>query len=100
MCTTFEQKNSKGNPIKDKDGKIVWVDKRDIDLIDARVGSLLLQWVYTAFPNEFIGAIRENKGETSYIVEVESHQKLLENEPIYELDGHYYKICYKSIKTA
>ena len=98
------KRNSKGNAIKDKDGKIVWVDKRDIDLIDARVGSLLLQWVYTAFPNEFIGAIRDNKGERSYIVEVdfdsESHQKLLKNEPIYELDGHYYKICYKSIKTA
>lgn len=107
---THPQKDKHGKVMLDEEGKTIIADKRDPDIIDARVGGLLLQWVYAAFPDEFIEAIRYNEGKTSYVVEVENETsfkkeksvnslkdlgKLMDDEPIYELDGHYYKIRYR-----
>lgn len=107
---THPQRDKHGKIVKGEDGKPIILDKRDPELINAKAGGLLLQWVYTAFPDEFIEAIRHNEGKTSYVVEVESETsskkeksvnnlkdlgKLMDDEPIYELDGHYYKIRYK-----
>ena len=106
---THPQKDKHGKVMLDEDGKPIIADKRDPNIIDAKVGGLLLQWVYAAFPDEFIEAIRYNEGKTSYLVEVENETsfkkeksvnslkdlgKLMDDEPTYELDGHYYKIRY------
>lgn len=111
---THPQRDKHGKIVKGEDGKPVILDKRDKELIDARVGGMLLQWVYAAFPDEFIEAIRENEGKTSYVIEIKPEnetsfkkEKSVNNlknlgqlfnnddEQIYELDGKKYKIRYK-----
>lgn len=101
-------------PRKDKHGKYVFEngkqifdDKRDPDIVAAKISGNLLQWVYTAFPDVFLSAIKENKGTVSYIKEVKNTDtevntvtdvkslkdlSLLFPDKIYELYGKKYII--------
>jgi hypothetical protein len=60
--------------IKRVDGKVVMVDKRNKKLIGDKkkqcVGQKLLQWVYEAFPEEFMEVFKHNVGYVSYLEEV------------------------------
>ena len=76
-------------PRKDKHGKYVFEhgkqifdDKRDSDIVAAKISGNLLQWVYMAFPDVFLSAIKENKGKVSHIKEIEA----------YDLYGKHYII--------
>ena len=101
-------------PRKDKHGKYVFEhgkqifdDKRDPDIVAAKISGNLLQWVYTAFPDVFLSAIKENKGTVSYIKEIKNTDaevnpvtkvrnlkdlSLLFPDKIYELYGKKYII--------
>ena len=72
ICMAYDEhpKKDKHGKIVYKDGKKVNVDKRNSDI--KKFGANFLQWVYTAFPDVFLSAIKQNKGKCSYIKKIES----------------------------
>lgn len=108
------KKDAHGKVIKDEKGKYIYMDKRDKELIDAKVGGLLLRYIYAAHKDEFLKAIKENgKGTVSYVRKYELDKnntsnkvsslkdvgKLFENDnEIFIVDGVKYEICTKKIK--
>lgn len=110
------KKDAHGKVIKDEKGKVVYVDKRDQELIDAKVGGLLLKYLYAAHKDEFLNAIKESgKGTVSYVRKYEPDKnatsskvsslkdigKLLKKEhKIFTVDGVEYEICTKKVKCV
>lgn len=109
------RKDKHGKIVKDNNGKAVMDDKRDKRLVGDKkkqcVGQKLLQWIYEVFPNEFIAAIKSNKGTVTYLEEVTENETSFKNEwndlkdlknwleddgEIYELYGKKYRIRTKS----
>lgn len=59
--------NKHGRVIKLSNGKPKMTDARDQNLIKSEAGGLMLQWLYVAHKDEFIKAIKRNKGDMSYV---------------------------------
>ncbi len=59
--------NKHGRVIKLKNGKPKMTDTRDQNLMKHETGGWMLQWLYAAHKDEFLKAIKKNKGETSYV---------------------------------
>nr|UVX58817.1 MAG: hypothetical protein [Bacteriophage sp.] len=93
--------------IKRVDGKVVMVDKRNKKLIGDKkkqcVGQKLLQWVYEAFPEEFMEVFKHNVGYVSYLEEVKESdsssiqnmkdlKKWLDTREVFDLYGKKYRI--------
>lgn len=104
---THPKRDKHGKILKDENGKAMIVDKRDKDLIDARVGGLAIQWVYAAFPDVFIRAIKQNSGTVSSLAKIDLDNKTsstdsdsqsdtqkmtADNDKTYILYGRKYKI--------
>lgn len=101
----YPELNKHGRVIRLKNGKPKMTDARDQNLVKSEAGGWMLQWLYTAHKDEFLKAIKKNKGETSYVRKYEPEKngnkvtnlkdigKLikLENE-IVTLDGVQYEI--------
>lgn len=108
------KKDAHGKVTTDKKGKIVYVDKRDQDIIKAKAGSLLLKYIYAAHKDEFIKAIKESgKGTVSYVQKYETIKKGTSNKvtslkdigklfkkdnEIFTVDGVEYEICTQKVK--
>lgn len=108
------KKDAHGKVIKDEKGKYIYVDKRDKELIDAKVGGLLLKYVYATHKDEFLKAIKENgKGTVSYVQKYEPDKNGTSNKvsslkdvgklfkkdhEIFMVDGVEYEICTRKIK--
>lgn len=59
--------NKHGRVIKLKNGKPKITDARDQNLVKHEAGGWMLQWLYSAHKDEFLKAIKQNKGEVSYV---------------------------------
>ena len=59
--------NKHGRVIKLKNGKPKMTDARDQNLVKHEAGGWMLQWLYAAHRDEFLKAVRQNKGEVSYV---------------------------------
>ena len=59
--------NKHGRVIKLKNGKPKMTDARDQNLVKHESGGWMLQWLYSAHKDEFLKAIKQNKGEVSYV---------------------------------
>lgn len=110
------KKDAHGKVIKDEKGKYIYVDKRDQELIDAKVGGLLLKFVYAAHKDEFLKAIKEDgKGTVSYVRRYEPDKnatsnkvsslkdigKLLKKDhKIFTVDGVEYEICTRKVRCV
>lgn len=110
------KKDVHGKVIKDEKGKYIYVDKRDQELIDAKVGGLLLKYVYAAHKDEFLNAIKENgKGTVSYVRKYEPDKNGTSNKvsslkdvgklfkkdhEIFTVDGVEYEICTRKEKRV
>ena len=110
------KKDAHGKVIKDEKGKYIYVDKRDQELIDAKVGGLLLKYVYAAHKDEFLKAIKEDgKGTVSYVRRYEPDKnatsnkvsslkdvgKLLKKDhKIFTVDGVEYEICTRKVRRV
>lgn len=93
----YPEKDKKGKIIRGADGKAKMIDKRDRDIKDARVGGLMIQWLYSAFPDEFLKAIKDKNGNVSVVKEYSLHrnddmESARKAKKIYKLDGKYYGI--------
>lgn len=93
----YPEKDKKGKIIRGADGKAKMIDKRDRDIKDARVGGLMIQWLYSAFPDEFLKAIKYKNGNVSVVKEYSLHrnddmESARKAKKIYKLDGKYYGI--------
>ena len=98
------KKDKHGKIVRNSEGKIVLDDKRDKRLVGGKedkacTGQKILQWVYKVFPEEFIAALKENRGTVSYIREITENDTSSEK-PIYELYGKKYVIVEKKIKDS
>lgn len=94
------KKDAHGKEIKTKKGKNVYVDKRDQDIIKARIGGLLLKYVYAAHEEEFIKAIRENgQGTVSYVRRYIPKKKDKNSNEIFIVDNIEYEIYEKRAKN-
>ena len=107
---THPEKDKHGKIVKNEKGKPKIVDKRDKDLIDAKAGGLLLQWVYAAHKEKFLETMKASgHGTVSYVAKYEPENetsikvnnlkdlgKLLKenNREVFELDGEKYIIKY------
>lgn len=109
ICMAYDEhpkKDKHGKIVYDEDGKKVIDDKRDIKI--KKFGANFLQWVYMAFPDVFLSAIKQNKGKCSYIKKIESMTSdtskvtevksfkdlpLLLPDEVYELYGEKYIIA-------
>ena len=67
-------------------------DKRNPELVENKAGGLIIQWLYEAFPEEFISAIRENKGTVTQVYTVGRNVQPKPNEEVYSLYGKKYVI--------
>ena len=67
-------------------------DKRNKKLVENKAGGLMIQWLYEAFPKEFISAIRENKGTVTQVYTVGRNVQPKPNEEVYSLYGKKYVI--------
>ena len=67
-------------------------DKRNPKLVENKAGGLMIQWLYKAFPEEFISAIRENKGTVTQVYTVGRNVQPKPNEEVYSLYGKKYVI--------
>ncbi len=110
------KKDAHGKVIKDEKGKYIYVDKRDQELIDAKVGGLLLKYVYAAHKDEFLNTIKENgKGTVSYVRKYEPDKNGTSNKvsslkdigklfkkdhEIFTVDGVEYEICTRKEKRV
>lgn len=68
------------------------IDRRDKKLVENEVCAKIIQWVYEAFPEEFIAAIKENTGKVTRLYEIESEQDVGDKEEVYSLYGKRYII--------
>lgn len=59
--------NKHGRVIKLKNGKPKMTDTRDQNLMKHETGGWMLQWLYAAHRDEFLKAVKQNKGEVSYV---------------------------------
>ena len=71
--------NRHGRVIRLSNGKLKMTDARDQDLIENEVGGWMLQWLYSSHKDEFIKAIKRNKGEVSYVKKHESDKEDISN---------------------
>lgn len=110
------KKDAHGKIIKDEKGRYIYVDKRDHELIDAKVGGLLLKYIYAAHKDEFLKAIKENgKGTVSYVRKCELEKNNTSNKvsslkdvgklfkkdrEIFTVDGVEYEICTRKVKRV
>ena len=61
------EQNEHGRVIRLKNGKPKMTDARDQNLVNSESGGWMLQWMYAAHRDEFLKAIKRNKGEVSYV---------------------------------
>lgn len=61
------EQNKHGRVIRLSNGKPKMVDARDQSLVKNEAGGWMLQWLYSAHKDEFIKAIKKNKGNVSYV---------------------------------
>lgn len=107
---THPRKDKHGKYVEDENGKLIIDDKRDMKIIKAEVGGLMLQWLYAAHKELFLEAIKSSgEGAISYVREYNPEKdtstkitdlkdlgKLVQKE-IFELDGKQYVIDTKKI---
>ena len=104
------EQNKHGRVIRLKNGKPKMTDARDQNLVNSESGGWMLQWMYAAHRDEFLKAVKQNKGEVSYVRKYEpgkkgtsikiskvsslkNIRKLMEQEnAIFSLDGEEYEI--------
>lgn len=108
---THPRKDGHGKIAKDSNGKVIIDDKRDKRLVGGKkkqcVGQKLLQWLYEVFPDEFMAAIKSNRGTVTYLEEVTENETSSKKElknlkdlkswleddgEVYELYGKKYRI--------
>lgn len=61
------EKNKHGRVIRLSNGKPKMVDGRDQSIVKYEAGGWMLQWLYSAHRDEFLKAVKQNKGETTYV---------------------------------
>lgn len=61
------EKNKHGRVIRLNNGKPKMVDGRDQSIVKYEAGGWMLQWLYSAHRDEFLKAVKQNKGETTYV---------------------------------
>lgn len=71
--------NKHGRVIKLKNGKPKMTDARDQNLVKHEAGGWMLQWLYTAHRDEFLKAIKQNKGNVSYVRRYEPEKNCRSN---------------------
>lgn len=71
--------NKHGRVIKLKNGKPKMTDARDKNLMKHEVGGWMLQWLYAAHRDEFLKAVKQNKGEVSYVRKYEPEKNYTSN---------------------
>ena len=98
--------NKHGRVIRLNNGKPKMTDAKDQNLVKSEAGSWMLQWLYSAHKDEFLKAIKKNKGDVSYVRKYEPQknvtskvsslkdiEKLIKPEnKIITLDGVQYEI--------
>lgn len=78
----------------DTNGKLVeknGIDKRDKSLLESKMGSRMLQWIYKAHENVFLSAIQSSVGKISTVKEV-TDMEMLPDKEIFVLYGKSYII--------
>ena len=94
------EKDEHGKEIKDEKEKYTYIDKRDQDIIKARVGGFLLRYVYTAHKEKFIKAIKKKgKGAVSYVRKYVPKESNKNSNKIFIVDDIEYEICQKGVKS-
>lgn len=68
--------NKHGRVIRLKNGKTKMADARDQNLVKSEAGGWMLQWLYTAHKDEFLKAVRRNKGDVSYVRKYEPEKNI------------------------
>lgn len=71
--------NKHGRVIKLKNGKPKITDARDQNLVKHEAGGWMLQWLYAAHRDEFLKAVKQNKGEVSYVRKYEPEKNYTSN---------------------
>lgn len=71
--------NKHGRVIKLKNGKPKIADARDQNLVKQEAGGWMLQWLYAAHRDEFLKAIKQNKGNVSYVRRYEPEKNCRSN---------------------
>ena len=71
--------NKHGRVIKLKNGKPKMTDARDQNLMKHEAGGWMLQWLYAAHRDEFLKAVKQNKGEVSYVRKYEPEKNYTSN---------------------
>lgn len=66
------EQNKHGRVIRLNNRKPKMTDARDQDLVKSEAGGWMLQWLYTAHKDEFLKAVKQNKGEVSYVRKFEN----------------------------
>ena len=78
----------------DTNGKLAeknGIDKRDKSLLESKMGSRMLQWIYKAHENVFLSAIQSSVGKISTVKEV-TDVEMLPDKEIFVLYGKSYII--------
>ena len=79
----------------DTNGKLVKkndIDKRDQSLLESKMGSRMLQWIYKAHEEIFLSAIQSSVGKISTVKEVTEDMEILPDKEIFVLYGKSYII--------
>ena len=71
--------NKHGRVIKLKNGKPKIADARDQNLVKQEAGGWMLQWLYAAHKDVFLKAIKQNKGNVSYVRRYEPEKNCRSN---------------------
>lgn len=72
----YPEKNRHGRVIRLSNGKPKMADARDQNIIKHEAGGWMLQWLYSAHKDEFLKAIKHNKGDVSYVRKYEPCKKV------------------------
>ena len=67
--------NRSGRVVKLSNGKPKMTDARDQNLVKSETGGWMLQWLYSAHKDEFLKAVKHNKGDVSYVRRYEPDKK-------------------------
>lgn len=79
----------------DTNGKLVkknGMDKRDKALLESKMGSRMLQWIYGSHENTFLSAIQSSVGKISTVKEITDNMEVPLNKEIFVLYGKSYVI--------
>lgn len=80
------EQNRHGRVIKLNNGKPKMTDARDQNLVKHEAGGWMLQWLYAAHRDEFLKAVKQNKGEVSYVRKYEPEKNYTSNK-IYKVSS-------------